>query len=460
MTTVAFSSLIAKLQKPQARDKHLRVIHQKSLFKNGLFKVLLGVGGALLLTAGCGSNSGSSGGNASTQELVLLSPHSSDIQVEFENAFKAKNPDVKLKWLDQGGSSSVSAFVIERYKNLEPGKGIGVDVLFGGGAETYVDIQTVNALQSLDSDYSVPETLNGVPLRGKNNEWVAAALSGFGILANKALIDRDKLPMPQTWADLGNPKLQGRIALADPRQSGSAHMAYEIILQANGWQKGWEVLTAMAGNARGFGKSSSALLDDVAGGEAVVAPAIDFYARSKAATADGKLVYIEPKGQRVITADPIAILKGAPNEELAKKFVAFVLSPEGQKLWIYPKGGKGGPKNHNLYRQAALPIAYKGLPADAPVKANPYEGKNDFVFDSEKAALRRRALDDLIGAVLIDNLSDVQARWKKTPVATQITFVPVSEDDLSKLAEKWNDNSFRNKTIGEWKEAVRVHFGS
>jgi ABC-type Fe3+ transport system substrate-binding protein len=129
-------------------------------------------------------------------------------------------------------------FVLSQFKGKEADQGIGIDLFFGGGMDSFIDMENAGVLQPLPSDYGVPATLNGVPLRGKDNAWVAAALGGFGILYNKTIAQRDNLPVPATWADMANPKLQDRIALADPRHSGSAHMAYEIILQANGWEKG------------------------------------------------------------------------------------------------------------------------------------------------------------------------------------------------------------------------------
>src|SRR5690606_15857300 len=124
----------------------------------------------------------------------------------------------------------------------------------------------------LPSDYDVPQQINGVPLHGAGNTWVGAALSGFGILYNKTFATRDKLPVPETWNELGDPRLRNRIELADPRHSGSAHAAYEVILQANGWEEGWRALIAMSGNARRFTQAASELLQDVRSGEAVFVP--------------------------------------------------------------------------------------------------------------------------------------------------------------------------------------------
>ncbi len=103
-----------------------------------------------------------------------------------------------------------------------------------------------------------------------------------------------------------------------------------------------------------------------------MAPAIDFYASTKiAAAGPEKLGYIDPRGQRVVTADPIGILRGAPHQKLAREFVAFVLSPQGQKLWMLKKGAPGGPVNNALYRLAAVPSSYKPISPDSLIRSDP-----------------------------------------------------------------------------------------
>ena len=51
-----------------------------------------------------------------------------------------------------------------------------------------------------------------------------------------------------------------------------------------------------------------------------------------------RLVYVSPVGGTSISADPIALLRGAPKRDLAVAFMRFVLSVEGQRLWNYRVG--------------------------------------------------------------------------------------------------------------------------
>src|SRR5688500_4089011 len=116
----------------------------KSIFSS---RALWSAGVLAVVAAGCAkqgtvekgaSSNGtqSNAGASSPNELVLISPHSADIQYEFEQAFKAKNPDVKFRWLDQGGSSNVLRSIEGDFQGKTANEGIGVDVIFGGGAET------------------------------------------------------------------------------------------------------------------------------------------------------------------------------------------------------------------------------------------------------------------------------------------------------------------------------------
>ncbi len=422
-----------------------------------------------LLAAGCTpkTQSASTGNSASSttagdgasdgagKVVTIISPHTREIQVEFTEMWKAQNPGSDIKWLDQGGTSDDLNFVRQQFAGKDKTKGIGIDLFFGGGGETFAELEKDGLVAPLASDFSIPAQLNGVPMRGKNNTWVAAALSGFGILYNKQIATRDKLPVPTSWEGLTDPKLRDRIELADPRHSGSAHTAYEIILQSNGWDKGWKILTAMTGNARKFADNGGAPLQDVQNGEAVFCPAIDFYGRSaiKSAGAE-KLGYITPQGQYVVTADPIALLPGAPNSEGAEKFVQMVMSPAGQKLWFAAKGSEGGPKNSELFRLPALPASYGAGGASG----NPYASKNAAKYDADKSAARRRALDDLIGSALIDNHDAIKAAWQKNPSIDATGYVPIPEADFMKIAKQWDKPEFASVEKEKWASAARAKF--
>src|SRR5262249_22602221 len=140
------------------------------------------------------------------------------------------------------------------------------------------------------------------------------------------VIERAKLPVPALWSDLGRPEFHGWIASGDPTLSGSIQQAYEIVLQSEGWEKGYATLTRMLANARAFNEGGSAAPRDVSLGQSAAGACIDFYAtapiRRQGAT---HLRLVIPRGAAVVTPDCVALLRGAPHRAAAEAFVRFVM---------------------------------------------------------------------------------------------------------------------------------------
>ena len=179
--------------------------------------------------------------------------------------------------------------------------------------------------------------------------WVGTATSGFGIVFNRdILVGELGLQEPRMWQDFSSPELRGWVALADPRQSGSVATLYDSILNNLGWEDGWRQLREMCANARYFSNSSPKVPLDVSQGQAAIGVAIDFYGRyqAQAVMREGetpetsRVGYVDPAGQVFIDPDPISILRGGPDPEMANRFVAFVLSDEGQALWQFAAKGE------------------------------------------------------------------------------------------------------------------------
>lgn len=400
-------------------------------------------------------------------KLVIISPHWEGIKEEYERAFsqwaqQQFHQSVKFEWPDVGGTSEELRYVRSQFSRTK--SGIGIDLFFGGGIDPYGALEGEGLLESYKVKdellKSVPAELHGVPLYdGETFTWYGAALSGFGLMYNKKVLEADNLPTPSTWADLARPEFLNEIAMVDPRKSGSAHMMYEIVLQAYGWQKGWGLLAKMAANSRSFKENASDAAKDVRTGEAACAPSIDFYAWSEMAAArQGEMVFILPKNLTVINPDGIAILKGAPHREWAQRFVDFVLSEAGQKLLMLPVGENGGPSEYTLGRMAILPSLFDSLGSKALVKLNPFKWQSDFRYDSPTGAKRWNVVNDLVGALLIDARHLLKAAWKKqvhaagaSPRSPSVLLVPpVTEAQANELAARWSDPTYRNTKLGEW----------
>ncbi len=408
--------------------------------------------------------------------LVIISPHRKSIQDEYVPAFveyyKAKfKTDVQVDWLDQGGTSDDVRFIRAKFGSNP--KSSGVDIFWGGGTSVFIDLSKEKFLAQYklpaELKAQIPDNASGVPLYDKTETWYASAASSFGMFYNKKIMKFDGIPEPKSFRDLAGAAYLGNISLTDPRRSGTANTMNAIILQTEGWEKGWLLLTQLAGNARSFTHSSSDPIKAVVSGDVSMAMAIDFYALAKIGDLGSEnLGFALPTGQAVLDPDPIAIIRGAPNRKVAERFIDFVLSVDGQKMLVLPKGVPGGPKTTSLGRMAVNTEAYKATEGKRIYKMNPFLQKGFIKLDVEKAAKLQRVFNDFTGALLVDTHDDLKKAWTKIIKAKNpdqakiIEFgkVPVTEAEFFAIADKWDDEVFRNQTINSWVSFAKTKYKS
>ncbi len=411
--------------------------------------------------------------NSGERKVVIISPHSRPIQTEFETAFlnwhrRTYREEATVEWQDRGGTSADERFIRNEF-SVSP-NGIGVDIFWGGGGEPYIRLAEKGVLESFKLPEEmlkrIPASIGGIPIYDPQYRWYGSALSAFGILYNRNRLRDLGLSEPKTWEDLGQPGYFGAVGAADPRESGSALAVVEVILQAYGWEKGYAVLMRIGGNVRTFTRAAGDIPKNVALGEYAAGLAIDFYARVQMMEDKKNLGLTLPAGLTPLTPDSIAILKGAPHAVAAHRFLTFVMSEDGQRLWVLPQGAPGGPVKSELLRIPAVPDVYLRHAAVSNVLFDPAWMKATFRYDPAKAAARRDALKDLYGAVLVELRSEVRDAWQaiikrglRDNEVRQFCAPPVTEQELATLSQtRWSDSAFRNAKITEWTNQARDRY--
>ena len=139
-----------------------------------------------------------------------------------------------------------------------------------------------------------------------------------------------------SYADLTQPQLKGKIISADPANSSSAFQCPIGMLYGMGdgdpmSDKAWDFIDEFLANLDGkTASSSSQVYNGVANGEYAVGlsyedPCVELEAKGEHPV---KVVYAS-EGV-IFPGESVQIIKGAPHMEAAKKFVDFVLSEESQ----------------------------------------------------------------------------------------------------------------------------------
>lgn len=329
---------------------------------------------------------------ANAQKLVVVTPHNEQIRFEIAQGFnraraKQGKPPVIFDWRSSGGTSDLRKQVIAEYeaegrRAMKAGRevgGVGYDLFFGGGdyehnqlAKDIIITSESDPKKQLKFSCSIPidfppgmleeifptPDIAGSKLYHAQRKWVGVVLASFGIVYNNDRLAAMNVPAPTTWADLTDPRFAGEIALADPSHSGSIAEAYNALLMRLGWEEGWRVLRRIFANSRYFASVSTKVSVDVSTGQAAAGMSIDFYGRFQASAvvsgtgaALNRLGYVDPPGMTKQNSDPVSILLGAPNRELANEFVLWLLSKESQRVWNRKLGTEDGPVKFELRRQ-------------------------------------------------------------------------------------------------------------
>jgi iron(III) transport system substrate-binding protein len=400
------------------------------------------------------------------ESVIVISPHNEEIRFEFGRAFEQWHEQlfgerVGVEWRDAGGSADALRFVLSEFSSKP--EGIGIDVFFGGGPEPVLLLADRGlALAHTPPPEileGVPQSFNGIDVFDPDHRWFGSALSSFGILENRRVLLRLNLPFIRRWEDLNRPELYGWVGIGDPRNSGTMNNMFEAMLQAFGWKRGWSLLTEISGNCRRFDRFSSTTAKDVTLGETAYAFAIDFYALTQIASAGRtNLALVLPEDFTAMSPDGMAILKGAPHLELAQRFIDFVLSDAGQKLWFLPRGHPGGPTRYSIERMPVRPDLYRRYRDVSNIEFSPFEVKQRFHYDSKLARDRREVVAALAGALLVDTHSELRSAWRAVirrglveSDREALGRMPVTEKEASDLAASARrDPVLRNRMKIEW----------
>lgn len=202
------------------------------------------------------------------------------------------------------------------------------DVIIGGSKTVYADY-----LDYFEEYVTPNDEFLAKNHKVEYNKLTPYAADTIVIMVNNDLIGDIKV---DSWADLLNPELKGRIAMADPAAASSAASALGVMAWDMGDQQSYfsdasiEYLTAFAENLEGkLASGSSACHKSCVDGEYAVA--VTFNGAVYNYLSEGVNVSIVyPKEGVSAFSDVGAIVKGCANPKSAKIFMDYITSKEVQ----------------------------------------------------------------------------------------------------------------------------------
>ncbi|MEU0926995.1 ABC transporter substrate-binding protein [Streptomyces malaysiensis] len=290
---------------------------------------LCAVSSALTLTVavtGCGAPSPSAGGGGKGGTLVVAGYGGS-----FETAFRdsvlpafEKSCGCKVTYIPGSSTDSVAKIKAQRANPQ-------IDVaLVDDGPQAQA--QEAGLLTSIDTKVVPVDDVVKIA-RMENDSGVGFGLTATGIAYNPEWFEQHGIPKPTTWADLADPKLKDKVVLPSITNTYGVGLLVGAA-KANGGSErdvdpGLTAVKKIAANAATFDTTADVSNYFLQGQAAASVWGVS--RTSTLAEKDFPIEFVYPKDGAIGLVTTANVVKKAPHEDLAQKFVAHLLEPSVQR---------------------------------------------------------------------------------------------------------------------------------
>ncbi|MDQ0252930.1 iron(III) transport system substrate-binding protein [Evansella vedderi] len=250
------------------------------------------------------------------------------------------------------------------------------DIWYGGPADTFVQAVEEGLLQS----YHSPEAEKIDPrFKDEDGYWTGIYVGALGFASNKDFLDQHGLEAPTKWEDLLHPAFENEIVMAHPGSSGTAYtILYTVLKVFGGEDAGFDYLHKLHPQVQQYTTSGSAPGRMVGMGEAAVGLLFAHDIIKYQEEGFDSLILTIPEDGTGYETGAVAIIDGAPQSELAQKFIDWSLGTSAQEV-----GQRTGS-----YQNLTNPDAKE------PEKAVRLEDINTIEYDPAEAGSQRSRLID------------------------------------------------------------------
>jgi iron(III) transport system substrate-binding protein len=265
---------------------------------------------ALLPTLGCGHDP--------SNRVVVYCAHdqefAEDILKQFE---KQSGLTVNVKWDNEANKT-----VLLKESLIREASHPACDVHWNNEILATIYLQQKGILQPYASPSAAPYLANS---KAKDQTWTAFAARARVVLANTDKI-KNKEDFPKTLWDLTEPRFKDKLVMAKPLFGTTATQA-ACLFQAWGPEKATEFYKKLHANGIELAAGNKQVAEGVGKGQfAVGLTDTDDAVAEIDAGRPVKMLFTD--GDTLFIPNTVAMIKGCPNPEAAKKLIDFLLSPE------------------------------------------------------------------------------------------------------------------------------------
>lgn len=259
--------------------------------------------------------------------------------------FERRNPDVRVEYHDMQSAELNARFLAERKH------GGGPDVMWSSAMD--LQMKLVNDGHAMPYRSVVTEALPRWAVW--KNEAFGTTLEPIVFVYNRAFFGDNA---PRSHAELlrllghGDTALSGRLVTYDPERSGLGFMLQTQDVQANPTVF-WRLVGVLGHNHVRIEPTTSAMLDLIASGEAVLGYNVLGSYALRRARKDASIGIVQPRDYTLVLSRIAFISRGARHPNAARLWIDHVLSERGQRI-LADEGLVGARDAGQAFRPLAL----------------------------------------------------------------------------------------------------------
>ena len=257
----------------------------------------------------------------SHRRLLIYTPHGQDMLRDFINRYKQQYPEADIQFLDMGSREILERVTVERNRPQ-------ADLWWGASHTTFQTAADQDLLAPFRPSWA---TLVDDTARDAKDRWFGTYETPEVIAYNSEVVTATDAP--SDWDDVLDPKWKDKVLIRDPVRSDTMRtifgaMIWRFYKDSNSPQQGYDWLRKLDANVHEYTADGTLLMQKIARREGLITlwdmPDVRLFKEQK----NLPVGYVLPSSGTPVVIDGIAIIRGAPNEEEAKRFYEFVTTPD------------------------------------------------------------------------------------------------------------------------------------
>ena len=260
-------------------------------------------------------------GTTGNNRLLIYTPHGQDLLRDFVARYKERYPGADVQFLDMGSREIIERVRVERNRPQ-------ADLWWGAAHTTFQAAADENLLAQYHPTWAdkVPATS-----RDEKDRWYGTYETPQVIVYNSDAVSA--ADAPRDWDDVLDPKWRDKVLIRNPNPSDTMRaifgaMIWRFYKDTGSPDKGYDWLRKLDANVHEYTADGTLLMQKIARREGLLSlwdmPDVRLYKEQKGFPVS----YMVPASGTPVVTDGIAIVRGAPHEEEARRFYEFVTTPE------------------------------------------------------------------------------------------------------------------------------------